>query len=293
MSQAAGTRMLEPSVVSRLGSIDFIARALVEGFLVGLHRSPYHGFSVEFAEYRQYRRIRRWEKSLSRRFSAIITNSAIDNDFLKTLDPAGNMVAIGNGVDSEFFTPAGAAVEATWLVFTGVVDYPPNEDAVLYFCDAILPLIRARCPNVQFWVVGKYPTESVKAREQRPGVVVTGGVPDVRPYIDAAAVFVCPLRYGTGVKNKILAALSMQKAVVATRISLEGLDLQEDEHILAADEPEAFADQVIRLIEDRELAARLGRTGRDRVSSSYSLESSAATLESLLGKAVEEYQQVA
>ena len=121
---------------------------------------------------------------------------------------------------------------------------------------------------------------------QRPGVHVTGGVPDMRPFLETAGVFVCPLRFGSGVKNKILAALAMQKAVVATRVSLEGLDLREDEHVIAADEPGTFAAQVIRLIEDPSLAARLGRNGQAFVRAKYSWESSATLLEGLLRNAM-------
>lgn len=233
----------------------------------------------KLALYRETRSIGRWEKSLSRRFSAVITNSRVDEAFLRALDPSGNIVTIGNGVDSEFFMPTNGKSDMTKLLFTGVMNYGPNEDAAVYFCDAILPLIQERYPRVQFWVVGKDPTEKVQTLAQRPGVHVTGGVADMRPFLETAGVFVCPLRFGSGVKNKILAALAMRKAVVATRVSLEGLDLREDEHVIAADHPETFAAQVIRVIEDPNLAACLGRDGQAFVRSEYSWESNAALLE--------------
>lgn len=236
----------------------------------------------KLALYLETRSIGRWEKSLSRRFSAIITNSRVDEAFLRSLDPSGNIVAIVNGVDSEFFSPADTKIDVSKLIFTGVMDYGPNEDAATYFCDAILPLIQKHYPRVQFWVVGKDPTEKVRMLAQRPGVHVTGGVPDVRPFMETAGIFVCPLRFGAGIKNKILAALAMQKAVVATSLSLEGFDLQEDEHVITADEPERFAAQVIRLIEDPQMAARLGRNGQAFVRSEYSWEGSATLLEQML-----------
>jgi len=117
-------------------------------------------------------------------------------------------------------------------------------------------------------------------------VHVTGGVADMRPFLETAGVFVCPLRFGSGVKNKILAALAMQKAVVATRLGLEGLDLREGEHVIAADEPAMFAAQVIRLIEDPNMAARLGRNGQVFVRAEYSWERSATQLEGVLRDAV-------
>jgi len=99
---------------------------------------------------------------------------------------------------------------------------------------------------------------------------VTGSVPDVRPYLESAALFVCPLRFGSGVKNKILAALAMGKPVVATRVSLEGLDLREDHDLLVADDAASFADQVLHLLNDRRLAEELGRTGQSSVRQRYS-----------------------
>lgn len=230
----------------------------------------------------QTRSIARWEKALSRRFRAIITNSRVDEAFLKSLDPAGNLVVIGNGVDCEFFAPKNGRGELTRLVFTGVMNYGPNEDAAIHFCDAILPAIQERHPRAEFWVVGNQPTERVRRLSQLPGVHVTGGVPDVRPFLEAAGVFVCPLRVGSGVKNKILAALAMRKAVVATPLSLEGLDLVEGEHVLTADGARAFANQVIALIEDPGMADRIGRSGQAFVRAKYSWQRSAALLEGVL-----------
>jgi len=140
-------------------------------------------------------------------------------------------------------------------------------------------------------VVGKDPTEKVQLLAQRPGVHVTGGVPDVRPFLEAAGIFVCPLRFGAGVKNKILAALAMQKAVVATRVSLEGLDLREDKHVTAADDARTFAAQVIRLIEDPNMAARLGRNGQAYVRAEYSWERNAAQFEGILQYAVNHHRR--
>src|SRR6267154_194192 len=243
------------------------------------------------ALYAESRSIARVERSLSRVFSRIIMNSRIDEEFFKTLDPSANTLTIGNGVDSEFFTPTDGNSDMTKLVFTGVMNYDPNEDAAIYFCDAILPLIQERYPQVQFWVVGKDPTEKVQLLAQRPGVHVTGGVPDVRPFLEAAGIFVCPLRCGAGVKNKILAALAMQKAVVATRVSLEGLDLREDKHVTAADDARTFAAQVIRLIEDANMAARLGRNGQAYVRAEYSWERNAAQFEGILQYAVNHHRR--
>ncbi len=232
--------------------------------------------------YSETKSIGRQERTLSRVFSTVVTNSRVDEEFLKVLDPSANTLTIGNGVDSEFFGVSDVVSDKSRLVFTGVMNYGPNEDAAIFFCDAILPLIHAHYPQVQFWIVGKDPTEKVGMLAGRPGVHVTGGVDDIRPYLETAGIYVCPIRYGAGIKNKILAALSMKKAVVATRVSIEGLDLRDNEHLIIADEPEKFAAQVIRLLEDPALVERLGRNGQALVSAGYSWESSASQLEDIL-----------
>lgn len=242
------------------------------------------------ALYAETRSIARVERSLSRVFRLIITNSRVDEAFFKTLDPSANTLTIGNGVDCEFFHPAHGGTDMSKLIFTGVMNYGPNEDAAIYFCDAILPLVQERHPYVQFWVVGKDPTEKVRVLAQRAGVHVAGGVPDIRPYLQTAGIFVCPIRYGAGIKNKLLAALAMQKAVVATRQSIEGLDLREDEDLLIADAPEQFAAKVMRLLEDPAYAKRLGQNGQAFVAGKYSWESSAKLLEDTLRGVVSHYQ---
>jgi glycosyltransferase involved in cell wall biosynthesis len=232
--------------------------------------------------YLETRSITRWEKTLSRGFQAIIVNSKVDESHLKALDPTANTLTIGNGVDGDFFRSTGGEGDFSKLVFTGVMDYGPNEDAALFFVQEILPLIQASHPAVQVSIVGKSPTERVQALAARPGVRVTGEVPDVRPFLEEAGVFVSPLRWGAGVKNKLLAALAMEKAVVATRTSIEGLDLQADVHLLVADEPADFAAKVARLIMDPIFARRLARAGHQRVTKTYSWQSSGRLLEETL-----------
>ena len=240
----------------------------------------------KLALYLETRSMARYERSLSRMFSSLITNSPVDEEYLKSLAPAANTLTIGNGVDTEFFSPRGNEGDVRHLIFTGVMNYGPNEDAAIHFVEHIFPLIREREPKAQFWVVGKDPTEKVQRLSAQPGVQVTGGVPDVRPYLSSAGVFVCPLRYGTGVKNKLLAALAMEKPVVATGRSLDGLDLREDADLLVADEPAAFAAKVLQLIADPAHARRLASSGRASVRDRYSWESSARSLEAVLEQAV-------
>jgi glycosyltransferase involved in cell wall biosynthesis len=125
----------------------------------------------------------------------------------------------------------------------------------------------------------------------RPGVSVAGSVPDVRPYVEQAGVFVCPIRWGAGIKNKLLAALAMEKPVVATRRSVEGLSLRENQDLLLADEPAEFAARVLELIHDPSKARALGKSGHARVVELYSWESSARQLGATLERLVAEWRE--
>jgi sugar transferase (PEP-CTERM/EpsH1 system associated) len=225
------------------------------------------------------RSVARWEKSLSRTFERIIVNSEVDETFLKELDPSANTLTISNGVDIEYFHPTSAASDPSRLVFTGVMSYSPNEDAAIFFGDSILPLVQAEIPEVKFDVVGKGPSERVKALGTRMGVRVLGEVPDIRPYLAASGIFVCPLRWGTGVKNKILAALAMGLPVVATPLSLDGLDLRPEVDLLVASDPAEFASKVARLIRNPQEREQLARAGRETVRRLYSWEGSGSVLE--------------
>jgi glycosyltransferase involved in cell wall biosynthesis len=191
-------------------------------------------------------------------------------------------VTIPNGVDIEYFAPAAAESDGKKLVFTGVMDYGPNEDAVLNFCEHTFPLIQRAMPEIEFWVVGSGPTARVQALTSQSGVHVTGEVDDVRPYVQSAALFVCPLRSGAGMKNKILAAMAMRRPVVATSLSLEGLEALPEEHVLVADGAEAFAAQVLRLLREPPLAQRLVDRAYRLVTERYSWTARGEMLEASL-----------
>ncbi|MFO0701287.1 MAG: glycosyltransferase [Nitrospira sp.] len=213
----------------------------------------------------------RWlEGRLEKTADLIITNSIVDEQVIKEVSTRANTLTITNGVDMEYFTPNSSQLEPDKIVFTGVMGYAPNDDAASYFAEEIFPLVKAKRPQAQFWIVGSEPSERVKALTGIPGIHVTGKVDDVRPYVWSAAVFVCPLRYGSGVKNKILAAMAMEKATVATPLSIDGLDVADDRELLLAGDPHTFADKVVRLLLDEQEVRRLGTNGLACVSRRYS-----------------------
>lgn len=194
---------------------------------------------------------------------------------------------IPTGVDTEYFSPAATPVAADQLVFTGAMDWYPNEDAILHFVDAILPLIRREAPDVRLSVVGRNPSPSLRAVATRAGVHVTGTVDDVRPFVRAASVYVVPLRVGGGTRLKIFEALAMGKAVVSTSVGAEGLPLVAGEHFLSADDPAAFAQSVLKLMRDPQAREGLGLAGRRLVAARYSWGEVGRRFESELSEAID------
>jgi glycosyltransferase involved in cell wall biosynthesis len=181
-------------------------------------------------------------------------------------------VAVPNGVDTASFQPlCSVSAQADTLVFTGLMAHAPNADGVRYFCAEVLPLIWQRRPSVRLLVVGTDPPPDVRALDQGATgrVRVLGAVPDTRPYLAESRVAVVPLRSGSGTRLKILEALAMERPVVSTTIGVEGLEVVDDQHLLIADQPAAFAAAVLRLLEDRVLARRLAAEGRALVERRY------------------------
>ena len=143
------------------------------------------------------------------------------------------------------------------------MDYYPNIDAILYFASECWPLIRSSAPRVTWAIVGRNPPSSVLKLGKVPGITVTGSVSDVRPYLAAANVVVAPLRIGSGTRLKILEAFAMRKAVVSTSLGCEGLDVIPGKHLIVADQPEAFAQCVVDLLQDQDKRAALGSAGKE------------------------------
>jgi glycosyltransferase involved in cell wall biosynthesis len=261
MAQYVSHERKIPAIVDITDSMTLLGTRMLEAEL---------GMRKKLSAYLGLLRVRKLEESLGRLFDLIITNSVVDEAVIKNLSAASRTVTITNGVDTEFFLTNQSNVEPDKIVFTGVMGYPPNEDAALYFSQDIFPMIRAQRPNVQFWIVGSDPSQQVRDLARCPGIHVTGEVEDVRPYIQSAAVIVCPLRIGSGVKNKILVAMAMQKATVATSLSIEGLDLIDNREVLLADDPRAFTDKVVDLLAHPEKAFQLGLNGLKRVQERHS-----------------------
>lgn len=198
--------------------------------------------------------------------------------------PGTPVSAINNGVDADYFAPPATAPDPMRMVFEGNVSFGPNVDGVMYFCQSILPLIHAQVPEATFTIVGKDPSPEVLALASGK-VEVTGYVEDIRPYLARANVFVCPLRKGAGIKNKILQAWAMAKAVVATPAAVGGLRLREGENIMVREGAAAIANAVVQLLRDPARSARIGMAARDTVMRHYTWEAKAAELEAVMQRA--------
>lgn len=208
------------------------------------------------------KRMRRYEAEACRKAALTVAVSAVDRTTLSTISPQADIHEIATGVDVDYFAPTGVAEIPEHIVFTGSMDWQPNEDAILWFIDAILPAIRRRAPQVSLTVVGRNPSRRLIRAAREADVGVTGTVEDVRPYVAKAAVYVVPLRIGGGTRLKICEALAMGKAVVSTTVGAEGLPLIPGRHYVVADQPERFADEVVALMRDPARRAELGAAGR-------------------------------
>jgi glycosyltransferase involved in cell wall biosynthesis len=177
---------------------------------------------------------------------------------------------VSNGVDTEYLHPTGETPEPDSLLFLGSLDWQPNRDALQYLLREILPRIQTANPRATLRVVGRQPASRLREQvEGLTGVEWVGEVPDIRPHFARAAVVLVPLRIGGGSRIKILESMSMGKAVVATRIGAEGLDVVSGVHCLIADSPADFSQSVAQLLDDPERSVDLGRKGRELVLQQY------------------------
>jgi glycosyltransferase involved in cell wall biosynthesis len=220
----------------------------------------------------QWARLVCYERTACSDFDHVVAVSAEDRDYFQQEYGLTAVSATPTGVDVEFFRPQGAVEHPHHLVFTGGMDWLPNEDAMQYFADHVWPQVRQAVPDATLSIVGRTPTAKVQRLAERPGITVTGRVPDVRPYIDEAAVYIVPLRVGGGTRLKIYEAMAIAKPVVSTRVGAEGLDVRDGENILLADAPEPFADAVIRLLREPHRRLALGAAARRLVEHRYSWE---------------------
>lgn len=226
-----------------------------------------------------------------RRLAGLMDHSFVctDNELadFRRLAGEARITSLANGVDTDYYRPDPAGVaKADEIVFTGVMNYAPNVDCVVWFCQKILPEVRRRIPSATFTICGAHPSQAVLDLARIEGVVVTGRVPDVRPYLAQAALAVAPLRIARGVQNKVLEAMAMGLPVVATPAAHAGIDAAPGRELLIAAEAQAFADQVCMLLADEGQRRRIGAAARLRIEQRYSWDAHMAEIDARLDEAV-------
>ncbi|MEG3085835.1 TIGR03087 family PEP-CTERM/XrtA system glycosyltransferase [Sphingomonas sp. PB4P5] len=234
---------------------------------------------------REARLLAAYERQVAERASASLFVSAEEAALFRTKTGAERVFAVENGIDTDFYDPLAdfAHVEQAGplIVFTGQMDYRPNIEGVSWFVETILPLVRADHPQATFAIVGRAPTEAVKALAKRPGVIVTGEVADVRGWLAAAAVVVAPLKLARGVQNKVLEAMAMARPVVASTAAAQGIDHRDTIRVGAT--AAEIAAQIGLVLADPTAAVTLGAAARAQVQQRYSWAARLAPLDAILG----------
>ncbi len=247
-------------------------------------------FSKEgMAAYLHYLRLKRYEFIMYRSADKILTLTEDDKKVLMKFDPSLKVDVVPHGVNIEYFHPGNRRPVGDHLCFLGNYGHEPNTDAVLYFYHEIFPEIKRACPEAKFLVVGQDPPEEVKALSQDQAVLVTGYVPDVRPYLNMSKIFIVPIRLGGGFRGKTLEALSSGIPIVSTFLGVVGTGGVDGVHFLIADNPREFADKTIKLLRDEGLTKKLSVNGR-KLAEKFSYMLGVEKLEEILKNIVHKKQ---
>jgi sugar transferase (PEP-CTERM/EpsH1 system associated) len=253
-----------------------------------------HRWPLSWLYRREGRQLLAYERSVALRatHSFFVTENEVALFQSQAPECAHKVDALSNGVDGDYFSPdparaspfqgEGAQSGEIPLVFTGAMDYWPNIDAVSWFANDIFPALLKARPKLRFYIVGRSPSAAVLALASE-SVVVTGTVPDVRPYLQHAAVVVAPLRVARGIQNKILEAMAMGRPVVASQSCVEAIDGRGGEDLVAAADAAQFVSEIEALLKSPARALAVGQAGRKRVLANYSWDAHLAGIDHYLG----------
>ncbi len=231
---------------------------------------------------REFHCLLEYERNLARTFTHSLVCTPRELKDLERLVPGAAASCVSNGVDLEVFRPHSLEKIPGEMVFTGVMDYYPNIEGIVWFCRDVLPLIRRELPDVTFTICGSRPDARVKALARIPGVTVTGRVADVRPYLARASVAVVPLRIARGIQNKLLEAMAMGLPAVACSAVAEGVEATPGRDVFVADDPADFASATVRLFRDDDLRRRTGEAARACMETNYRWEHQLQRLDRVL-----------
>jgi polysaccharide biosynthesis protein PslH len=227
----------------------------------------------------------RYERSVVQRLARTIVAGEDDAAALRRIGRTGSVEVIPNGVAIVEHGASQQEGVVPLVVFSGTLDYPPNEDAARFFADSVWPDVLARVPTARFVIAGRRPTAEVVSLAERPGVEVRPDVADMRAVLRSAWVAVAPMRSGAGIKNKVLEAWAEGTPVVMTPMAANGLRLDSEARSLVGAEPADLADLVIRLLEHREERTRLGLAALELARREHSWRSAGDRLSAILDEA--------
>ncbi|MCK4353414.1 glycosyltransferase [candidate division WOR-3 bacterium] len=229
------------------------------------------------------KRLKHYEFNMYRSADKVLTLTPQDKATLLSFAPDLNISVVPHGVDVTYFTPSDHSSLEPSVMFLGNYPHLPNRDAVLYFYNDILPLIRKEFTELKFYIVGRNPQSEINDLVKRDsGIIVTGTVSDVREYFKKTKIFICPIRLGGGFRGKILEAMASGVPVVSTSLGAYGIPAKDGENILIADSKIDFANKVIKLLQDKELYKRIAKNGRKLVEQEFSWAKGAEKLEKVL-----------
>jgi polysaccharide biosynthesis protein PslH len=246
-----------------------------------LEYSNYKPFPLSLGYLLEGKKLMAAERRLSKLFDQSSATTRGELETLQELNPAVNGDWFPNGVDEKFFKPS-AAYDPHHISFIGRMDYFPNQQGVIRFVEEVFPKIRSKNPQARFSIVGAEPPAFIQSLSKHEGVVVTGTVPDVRPYVTSSAINVAPLAIARGTQNKILEAMAMGVPVLSSVAAAKGVDAIAGEHLEVSDAPDEIAEKCLAIMSDPTRRKSLGDRGRDRVLSHHSWPASMQKLDKIL-----------
>jgi sugar transferase (PEP-CTERM/EpsH1 system associated) len=242
----------------------------------------------------ELRRTETYEAGLVEQFDRVLVTSSTDKQAFQTLqsarDKASLITVLPNGVDLDYFKPdPGVEREPASLVVSGKMSYHANITMVLKLVDEIMPHVWKRRPDVKVFIVGKDPPRRILSLSQNPNIVVTGTVPDLRPYLRKATLALAPIVYGAGIQNKVLEALACATPVITSPQATSALNVTNGQELCIAGDSMDFANAVLALLDDPERREQLGKAGRDYVENNHQWYSIAGQLEQIYEQAIGSY----
>ena len=247
-----------------------------------LDYSSFRRFPLSMGYWLEGTKLCREEKRLAGKFDLSTCTTQAELETLRSFDAARQTDWFPNGVDAEFFSPTDKPYNPDQICFIGRMDYYPNQQAMLHFCNNVLPVIQSRRPATKLIIVGAEPSGEIRNLADEPGVTVTGTVPDVRDYVRDSAISVAPLAIARGTQNKILESMAMGVPVICSDKAAGGVDATPGKHLLIAKSPDRYADNIIRLLENADERRELSLASRQRVLSAHSWPASMTRLDGII-----------